>query len=71
MSEPDIDAYALKTAAAPWGRYSKRWRVGRQPLNHARGSLDALAMVFAAIASARIGVPVAPGAIRSLASAEG
>ena len=44
---------------------------GPQPLNHARGSLDALAMVFAAIASARIGVPVAPGAIRSLKAAEG
>jgi hypothetical protein len=44
---------------------------GRQPLNHARGSLDALAMVFAAIASARLGVPVAPGAIRSLKAAEG
>jgi len=43
----------------------------RQPLNHARGSLDALAMVFAAIASARLGVPVAPGAIRSLKAAEG
>lgn len=44
---------------------------GTQPLNHARGNLDALAMVFAAIASARLGVPVAPGAIRSLATAEG
>jgi predicted dehydrogenase len=44
---------------------------GRQPLNHACGSLDALAMVFAAIASARLGVPVAPGAIRSLKAAEG
>jgi hypothetical protein len=44
---------------------------GRQPLNQARGSLDALAMVFAAITSARLGVPVAPGAIRSLKAAEG
>jgi predicted dehydrogenase len=44
---------------------------GKQPLNHARGNLDALAMVFAAIASARLGVPVAPGAIRSLKAAEG
>ena len=34
---------------------------GAQPLNAARGSLDALALVFAAIASARRGVPVAPG----------
>ena len=44
---------------------------GTRPLNEARGSLDALAMVFAAIASARLGVPVAPGAVRSLAAAEG
>ena len=30
----------------------------REPLNAARGNLDALALVFAAIASARRGVPV-------------
>ena len=44
---------------------------GTVPLNAARGSLDALAMVFAAIASARTGMPVAPGSVRSLAEAEG
>ena len=44
---------------------------GRKPLNEARGSLDALAMVFAAIASARSGMPVRPGDVRSLAEAEG
>jgi predicted dehydrogenase len=44
---------------------------GTQPLNAARGNLDALALVFAAIASARRGVPVAPGAVRSLAAARG
>ncbi len=48
-----------------------RSRTGDEPLNDARGNLDALALVFAAIASARRGVPVAPGAIRSLAAAEG
>ena len=44
---------------------------GAQPLNTARSSLDALALVFAAIASARRGVPVAPGSVRSLAEARG
>ncbi len=42
---------------------------GRPPLNDARRNLDALALVFAAIASARRGVPVAPGSVRSLAAA--
>ena len=34
-------------------------------------NLDALALVFAAIASARRGEPVAPGTVRSLAAARG
>jgi predicted dehydrogenase len=42
---------------------------GTQPLNAARKNLDALALVFAAIASARRGNPVAPGSVRSLADA--
>jgi predicted dehydrogenase len=42
---------------------------GRPPLNAARGNLDALALVFAAIASARRGVTVVPGTVRSLAEA--
>ena len=41
----------------------------REPLNGARGNLDALALVFAAIASSARGVPVAPGEVRSLAEA--
>lgn len=44
---------------------------GTQPLNDGRRNLDALALVFAAIASARQGKPVAPGTVRSLAKAEG
>jgi predicted dehydrogenase len=44
---------------------------GTKPLNNARDSLDGLAMVFAAIASASRGVPVAPGSVRSLAAARG
>ena len=42
---------------------------GSRPLNDARGNLDSLALVFAAIASARSGRPVVPGTIRSLAAA--
>jgi predicted dehydrogenase len=43
---------------------------GTRPLNDARGNLDAVAMVFAAVASARRGVPVAPGSVRSLDAAQ-
>ena len=39
------------------------------PLNDARRNLDALALVFAAVASTRRGVPVVPGTVRSLAAA--
>ena len=44
---------------------------GEQPLNNGRGNLDALALVFAAIASARRGIPVKPGSVRSLSEAQG
>jgi predicted dehydrogenase len=40
-----------------------------QPMNAARGNLHALALVFAAIASARRGSPVKPGTVRSLSAA--
>ena len=42
---------------------------GTTPLNDARRNLDALALVFAAVASTRRGVPVVPGSVRSLAQA--
>ena len=44
---------------------------GTQPLNSAASALEALALDFAAIASARNGVPVKPGSVRSLAAARG
>jgi predicted dehydrogenase len=44
---------------------------GTPPQHDALGNLDALALVFAAIASARRGVPVVPGSVRSLAAARG
>jgi hypothetical protein len=43
---------------------------GIRPLNSARRNLDSLALVFAAIASARRNVPVTPGTVRSLAEAQ-
>ena len=43
---------------------------GTQPLNNARDNLDALALVFASIASARRGRPVEPGSVRSLAESQ-
>lgn len=42
---------------------------GGAPLNNGRDNLDALALAFAAIASARRGKTVAPGEVRSLADA--
>jgi predicted dehydrogenase len=53
------------------GALLKAVEEGTQPLNSARSSLEALALVFAAIASARRGEPVRPGSVRSLAEARG
>ncbi len=44
---------------------------GTTPLNNARDNLDALALAFTAIASSRRGMPVTPGAVRSLDEATG
>ncbi len=43
---------------------------GTSPINNARDNLDALALAFAAIASARRGKPIAPGTIRNLTDAQ-
>ena len=62
MSEPDT--YALKAnaeIAAP--------KPPLRPLNAARGDLEALALDFAALASTRRNMPVAPGSVRSLGEA--
>lgn len=61
----------LEGFAGTMGALLKAVEDGTQPINAGRGNLDALAMVFAAIASAKRGVPVAPGAVRSLAEARG
>ena len=53
------------------GALLKAVEEGAEPPNGARGNLDALALVFAAIASARRGAPVEPGSVRSLAAAVG
>jgi predicted dehydrogenase len=56
---------------ATMGALLKAVEDGTQPLNNARDSLDALALDFAAIASARRRTPVVPGTVRSLAAACG
>ena len=53
------------------GALLKAVEEGTQPLNAARENLDALSLVFAAVASARRGEPVLPGTVRSLAAARG
>ncbi|MFO1141915.1 MAG: Gfo/Idh/MocA family oxidoreductase [Amaricoccus sp.] len=53
------------------GELLRAVEAGEEPLNGARGNLASLALVFAAIASAHRGAPVAPGSVRSLAEAAG
>ncbi len=55
--------------AGTMGALLKAVEDGTPPLNNARDNLDALALAFAAIASARRGLPLAPGDVRSLADA--
>jgi hypothetical protein len=51
------------------GALLKAVEEGKPPLNSARGNLEALKLVFAAIAATRRGVPVEPGTVRSLEAA--
>lgn len=53
------------------GRVPSSIALSSAPINEARGNLDALALVFAAIASTRRNTPVVPGTVRSLAEAQG
>jgi predicted dehydrogenase len=57
--------------AGTMGALLKAVEDGTRPLNDARRNLDALALVFAAVASARRRTPVVPGTVRSLAEARG
>jgi predicted dehydrogenase len=57
--------------AGTMGALLKAVEEGTEPPNAARGNLASLALVFAAVASARQGVPVEPGSVRSLAAARG
>ena len=57
--------------AGTMGAVLQSIETGVPPLNDARRNLEGLALVFAAIASSRRGVPVVPGTVRSLAAAEG
>lgn len=57
--------------AGTMGALMRAVEENRQPIHSARGNLATLALVFAAIASAREGRPVVAGRIRSLAAARG
>ena len=70
VARPQLDGSWFKEGfVGTMGALLKAVEDGRQPLNHARGNLDALALVFAAIASARRRMPVASGTVRSLTEA--
>jgi predicted dehydrogenase len=72
VSRPRLEGTWFKEGfAGTMGAVLKAIEDGSRPLNHARGNLDSLALVFAAIASARRQAPVVPGTVRSLAAATG
>lgn len=70
VARPRLDGTWFKEGfLGTMGALLKAVEDGTRPLNAARGNLDALALVFAAVASANRGVPVVPGTVRSLTSA--
>lgn len=72
VARPELEGTWFKEGfRGTMGALLKAVEDGTQPLNAARANLDGLALVFAAIASARRGAPVAPGTVRSLAAARG
>lgn len=72
MSRPPLEGTWFKEGfIGTMGALLKAVEDGARPLNEARGNLDTLAVVFAAVASARRGQPVVPGSVRSLAEAQG
>ena len=72
VARPRLEGSWLREGfAGTMGAVLEAIETGTTPLNDARGNLDALALVLAAIASARRGTPIAPGSIRSLSAAQG
>ena len=72
MARPKLEGTWFKEGfRGTMGALLKAAEDGRPPENSARKNLDAQALVFAAIASARRGEPVAPGTVRSLSAARG
>ncbi len=70
VARPELQGTWFKEGfAGTMGALLKAVEEGRPPLNNARDNLDALALAFAAIGSARQGRPLVPGAVRSLAAA--
>jgi predicted dehydrogenase len=57
--------------AGTMGELLRAIEEGREPSNGAAGNLPALALTFAAVASSRLGRPVRPGSVGSLAEAGG
>ncbi len=71
MARPHLEGTWFKEGfRGTMGALLKAVEDSTPPLNDARRNLDALALVFAAIASSRHGVPVTPGTVRSLAAAQ-
>jgi predicted dehydrogenase len=70
LSQPQLTGTWFKEGfRGTMGALLRAVEEGTRPLNAARGNLDGLALVLAAIASARRGAPMQPGAVRSLADA--
>jgi len=70
VARPTLEGTWFKEGfAGTMGALLKAVENGTRPLSDGRRNLDALALVFAAIASAERGVGVVPGKVRSLAKA--
>ncbi len=70
-AQPDLEGtWFAEGFAGTMGALLKAVEDGRPPLNAARRNLDAIALVFAAIASRRRAAPVRTGSVRSLAEAQ-
>ncbi len=72
VARPQLEGTWFKEGfAGTMGAVLQAIETGTRPLNDARGNLDSLALVFAAIASSHSGEPIVPGSIRSLSAALG
>ena len=71
LSRPQLEGTWVKEGfMGTMGAVLQAIETGTPPLNDARGNLEALALVFAAIASSHCSEPIVPGTIRSLSAAQ-